>query len=143
MHTKYRSTNNYFYDQGIIKMKDIFYVITYYVFRILVISLPKKCINTIIYVLAHIGYFLGRKYNKIAKVNLDLAFENSITHEEKNRIIKKCYFNLLHLVKDSIINQTLSQEQLLGKISFHNEYIYINAMKQKKGGIFLTAHYGN
>ena len=124
-------------------MKDILYVIAYYVFRFIVISLPKKCINVIIYILAHIGYFLGRKYNKIAKVNLDLAFENRMEEEEKNRIIKKCYFNLLHLVKDSIINQTLTREELLKKVTFHNEEIYTKAISQKKGVVFLTAHYGN
>ena len=124
-------------------MKDLFYVVLYYTFKLLVTFLPKKSVHTIISSLAALGYFLGKKFNKIAAVNLDLAFQHKMTLLEKERIIKKCYFNLLYMIKDSIVNQTLTKEQLLRKVTFHNEEIYTNALKKKKGVIFLTAHYGN
>lgn len=99
--------------------------------------------DAIINFLAKIGYILGKKYNKIAKVNLDLAFENRMNEQKKEQIIRRCYKNLLQLIKDSIINQTISKEALLAKVTFHNEHFYYDAVQKRKGVIFLTAHYGN
>lgn len=124
-------------------MLDKFYVGVFVCFKFLVKHLPDTWLNTIINILAKIGWILGKKYNHIAKVNLDLAFENRMSEIEKESIIKKCYKNLLHLVRDSIINQTITQEQLLEKVTFHNEHFYEEAIQRKKGVIFLTAHYGN
>ncbi len=124
-------------------MLDLLYVSIFSFFKFLVIHLPKNFVNFIIEKLASLGYFLGKKFNKIARVNLDLAYENRMSEQEKESIIKKCYINLLHLVKDSILNQTLSKEEFLKKVTIHNEHYYEEAQSFKKGVIFLTAHYGN
>lgn len=124
-------------------MLDIFYLFSFWIFKVFVTKLPKPLLAMLISIFATIGYLIDKKHNKIAKVNLDLAFENRISEEQKKSIIKQCYKNLLYLLKEFIINQSISKEDLLKKISFHNENIYLNAIQQKKGIIFLTAHYGN
>jgi len=124
-------------------MLDKFYVCVFLCFKFLVKHLSDTWLNRIINVLAKIGWLLGKKYNKIARVNLDLAYETRMSDKEKEIIIQKCYKNLLHLVKDSIINQTITREQLLEKVTIHNEHFYTEAIQRKKGVIFLTAHYGN
>ncbi len=124
-------------------MLDILYVSAFSCFKFLVRHLPDTFLNKIINFLARIGWILGKKYNRIAKVNLDIAFENRMSALEKENIIKKCYKNLLHLIKDSIINQSITREQLLEKVTFHNAHFYEEAIQRKKGVIFLTAHYGN
>lgn len=124
-------------------MLDMLYVAVFSFFKFLVRYLPKSWLNAMINGLASIGYLFGKKHNKTARVNLDLAFEDRLSDEEKESIIKKCYKNLLHLVKDLIINQSISKEDFLKKVTVHNEHYYYEAEKHKKGIIFLTAHYGN
>ncbi|MCD8477121.1 MAG: hypothetical protein LRY68_03730 [Sulfurospirillum sp.] len=68
---------------------------------------------------------------------MDIAFENRMSALEKENIIKKCYKNLLHLIKDSIINQSITREQLLEKVTFHNAHFYEEAIQRKKGVIFF------
>lgn len=124
-------------------MLDAFYVSAFWLFKLFVTKLPKSLLKFLINIFAAIGYLVDKKHNKIAKVNLDLAFENRISEERKIEIIKQCYKNLLYLLKDFIENQTISKENLLQKVTFHNEQIYLDALKHKKGVIFQTAHYGN
>lgn len=103
---------------------------------------PKAIVKAIIELLSKFAYAIDFKYKKVAKVNLDLAFEDTMSEDEKTRIIKKCYKNMLYLLKEFIENQNISKENLLNKVTFHNEHIYQNAFKQNKKIIFLTAHYG-
>ena len=124
-------------------MLDFFYLSAFGLFKFFVTKLPKELLNFLINSFAAIGYWIDKKHNKIAKVNLDIAFENRLSEEQKTQIIKQCYKNLLYLLKDFIENQTISKEKLLQKVTFHNEQIYIDALNRKKGVIFQTAHYGN
>ncbi len=103
---------------------------------------PKAIVKAIIELLCKFAYIIDFKYKKIAKVNLDLAFEDKMSEDEKTRIIKKCYKNMLYILKEFIENQNISKENLLNKVTFYNEHIYQNAFKQNKKIIFLTAHYG-
>jgi len=66
-----------------------------------------------------------------------------MSEEEKRRITKKCYKNLLYNMRDFVENQDISQEALLSKVKIHNEHFYNEIKKEGKGIIFLTAHYGN
>jgi KDO2-lipid IV(A) lauroyltransferase len=88
-------------------------------------------------------YFLDKKHRNIAKVNLDLAYENTLTMKEKERIIKECYLNLGLSLVDFVKNQGISREELLSKIRLKNEHILKEALKEKKKIILITAHYGN
>lgn len=124
-------------------MLDAFYVSAFWLFKLFVTKLPKSLLRILIHTFATIGYLIDTKHNKIAKVNLDLAFEDRMSNEEKTQIIKKCYKNLLYLLKEFILNQTISKEDLLKKITFHNEHIYDDVIQKKQGVIFLTAHYGS
>jgi KDO2-lipid IV(A) lauroyltransferase len=124
-------------------MLDYFYLFSFKLFVFFVRILPKTVINKILDFLAWLAYALDKKHRKIAQVNLDLAYEQRLSQEEKTQIIKKCYLNLLHLLKDFIRNQNISKENLLKKVTIHNEHFYHQAKKENKGIIFLTAHYGN
>jgi len=122
---------------------DFFYLSAFGLFKLFVTKLPKSLLNFLINTFAAIGYLVDKKHNKIAKVNLDIAFENRLSEKQKIEIIKKGYKNLLHLLKEFILNQTISKEELLKKITFHNEHFYYDAIQKKQGVIFLTAHYGS
>jgi len=88
-------------------------------------------------------YLIDKKHRKIAKVNLDLAYEESLSKEEKEKIIKECYFNLTYSLVDFVKNQGISKEALLQKVTFENESILSDALHSGKKVILMTGHYGN
>lgn len=122
---------------------DSVYLSIFYVFRFFIKFTPKFIINPILNFLAFLIYSVDKKHRKIAKVNLDLAYEDRISEEEKTNITKKCYKNLIYTLADFIKNQGASKEEVLEKVSFENSEIIENAISENKRIILLTAHYGN
>jgi KDO2-lipid IV(A) lauroyltransferase len=88
-------------------------------------------------------YTIDKKHRKIAHVNLELAYGDRISNEQKEKIVKASYLNLLLLLADFIKNQGISKEELLEKVTFENETVLSNALKNDKKIILITAHYGN
>ncbi|DAB31923.1 MAG TPA: lipid A biosynthesis acyltransferase [Sulfurospirillum sp. UBA11407] len=119
------------------------YLIIFKTFSFLIQNLPNKFIKSILNLLAQTAFLVDKKHRKIAQVNLDLAYEDTLSQKEKEQITKKCYQNLLYLLRDFIQNQDISKEALLNKVTIHNEHFYKQAKAYDKGIIFLTAHYGN
>lgn len=124
-------------------MLDYIYIFAFKTFVLLVKYTPKFITNAILNAFTFIAYKLDSRHRKIARVNLDLAYEDKMSEEEKRKITKKCYKNLLYNMRDFVENQNISKEQLLGKIKIHNEHFYNDIKEENKGIIFLTAHYGN
>jgi KDO2-lipid IV(A) lauroyltransferase len=122
---------------------DNLYVKSFKIFVFLVNKTPKFLSNIILNFLAYLAYILDARHKKIAKVNLDLAYGNSMKEDDKIKIVKNCYKNLLFNMRDFVENQNISKEKLLSKVTFHNEYYYTNIKEEGKGVIFITAHYGN
>ena len=79
----------------------------------------------------------------IARVNLNLAFGDTLSKEEKERIIRRTYENLMVVALDTILNQGAGKERILSKVTFENEEILEKALQSGKPIIFVTAHYGN
>ncbi len=84
-----------------------------------------------------------RHRNHVARVNLDLAFGETLPQEEKERIIRRTYENLMVVALDTILNQGADKEMILSKVNFKNEAILQQAIRSGKPIIFVTAHYGN
>lgn len=124
-------------------MLDSFYLISFKIFSFFVKYTPKCITNKFLDFLAFIAYHFDARHRKIAQVNLTLTYEQSLSQEEKTRIIKHCYKNLLYNMRDFIKNQGISKEELLKKVTVHNEHFYKQAKAYNKGIIFQTAHYGN
>lgn len=124
-------------------MLDYTYLLIFKTFKILVKYIPTPITNAILNALAYLAYKIDSRHKKIAKVNLDLAYANNMSNEEKKQIIKKCYKNLLYNMRDFVKNQDVTKKELLSKIRIHNEHFYKDIKEEGKGIIFLTAHYGN
>ena len=122
---------------------DSIYLAIFYVFRFFIKFTPKFIINPILNFLAFLIYSVDKKHRKIAKVNLDLAYEDRISEEEKIDITKKCYKNLIYTLADFIKNQGATKEEILEKVSFENSEIIEKAISENKRIIIVTAHYGN
>lgn len=89
---------------------------------------------------------LASKFNKehihIAQVNLDLVYGDTMPQEQKEKIIYSSYKSLLFNMYEFIENQSISKEKLLAKASIENEQVILDALKNNRKIIFVTAHYG-
>ena len=124
-------------------MLDYLYLFCFKIFVIFVKFTPRFITDSILNFFAFIAYKTDARHKKIARVNLDLAYEDKMSDKEKKRITKKCYKNLLYNMRDFVENQGITKEKLLKKATIHNEHFYTDIKKEGKGVIFLTAHYGN
>lgn len=124
-------------------MINYIYIYSFSIFRFFIKNTPKVILDFLLNLLTSLVYFVDKKHRKIALVNLDLAFENKISIDKKNDIIKKCYKNLVFSLADFVKNQGASKNEILSKVTFRNEHILVNALNDKKKIILMTGHYGN
>ncbi|MCK5110273.1 MAG: lipid A biosynthesis acyltransferase [Arcobacteraceae bacterium] len=124
-------------------MIDFLVYIAYKIFEFKVKVLPKSLMKYGLITFAKLIYILDTKHKKIAMVNLNLAYENTKTLEEKKEIIKQSYQNLVFNLYEFVENQYLTLEQLEEKIKVENEYIIKDAIKSERKIILISAHYGN
>ena len=122
---------------------DSIYIGLFYIFRFITLYTPKFIMDFILKSGAIFFYTIDKKHRKIAQTNLDLAYENRISQEEKTKIIKGCYKVLVYTLADFFKNQGASKEEVLSKVKFHNEDIVLNAITNNRKIIIMTAHYGN
>ncbi|WP_281950404.1 lipid A biosynthesis lauroyl acyltransferase [Nitrosophilus kaiyonis] len=122
---------------------DRLYLILFKIFRFTVLNTPKPILFSILNFLAKTIYLFDISHRKIAKINLDFAFNDELSNEEKEKIVKKCYKNLIYNLADFAKNQGISKEDLRKKLEFKNEDILKDAIKNREKIILITAHYGN
>jgi KDO2-lipid IV(A) lauroyltransferase len=99
----------------------------------------KKCLKNI---LVFLFYEIDKKRKKIVFANLDLAYGNSLSKEEKEKIAKKVYENFVSNLFEFIELSKISKEELFKKIEFENLETVKNEL-QKGPVIFTGAHFGN
>jgi KDO2-lipid IV(A) lauroyltransferase len=117
--------------------------IIYKIFKYIVLLLPKTIVKFFLDLLSHFIYLIDIKHKKIAMANLDLVYNNTISKNEKVTIVKKSYKNLVYNLYEFIENQTLTLKGFENKIVVKNDNIILNAIKNKRKIILITAHYGN
>lgn len=128
-------------------MKSLRYLLEYAVylfFSLFVRYLSSQNVYRLGHFLGACGYLLARKRNHIAGINLDIAFGDAKTVQQKKQIIKKSFIQL-----------TVSGLQCLWLSHHAKKRIHelieppegLDVLKQclarKKGVFLLTAHYGN
>ncbi len=106
-------------------------------------AIPQPVHRTMIRLTARTAKALDRRHTHIARVNLDLAFGDTMSREEKERIIVRSYENLMIVALDTLFNQGASREAILSKVTFEHEEILHQALQSGKPILFVTAHYGN
>jgi len=124
-------------------VKDVFYLTFFYSFKFFIWIIPNSVMVYIAKGLAIFIYTADKKHRKIAHVNLDLAYGDTLSKSKKEKIIKASYLNLVLLLVDFIRNQGISKEDLLKKVTFENEAVLENALKDDQKIVLMTAHYGN
>lgn len=124
-------------------MLDYLLFLIYKFFKFIVLLLPKFLVKIFLDGLAGFIYLINIEHKRYAKINLDFVYGNSISEERKKEIIKKSYVNLIYNLYEFIENQTLDLEGFEDKITIENESVILDALKNKRKIILITAHYGN
>ncbi len=122
---------------------DKIYYSSFIAFQYLVKKTPLFLQTPILNLIANLAYLFDVRHKKIAFINLDFAFNNTLSKKRKKEIVKRCYKNLVYNLADFIKNQGISKEELLEKVEVKNEHFIKEAIKRKEKIIFITAHYGN
>ena len=122
---------------------DRIYLAGFYTLKFLIFIMPCSLQNMLAKFLAFAFMKLKKKRFHIVMTNLDLAFGETKTKEEKLEIAKKCYYNFAkYLGINFILNQNTTKQKILEKVVFKNEHFLLDAIKSGKPIIVTTAHFG-
>lgn len=124
-------------------MIDYIYLFLYKIFTFLVHLLPPSIMNRFLQIISNTVYTLSKKHHQIINTNLQLAFAEKLTQEERDKIGKDTFYNLLQTIIGFIRRDRFSKNEILQDIEFINQNIVTEAIKNNKKIIFITAHYGN
>lgn len=125
------------------KFKDFIYLMLYKFAKFIFTYTPKRLQKSSMDALAWLFYTFDKKHTKIVTTNLDLVFENQLTLEQKESMTLKIFRNFAYFGADFIRNQNLTREDILNKVTFKNEEIFLETLKLNRPIIITTAHYGN
>ena len=122
---------------------DRLYLAGFYTLKFLIFILPSSLQNLLAKFLAFAFMKLKKKRFHVVMTNLDLAFGETKTKEEKLEIAKKCYYNFAkYLGINFILNQNTTKQKILKQVVFKNEHFLLDAMKSSRPIIVTTAHFG-
>ena len=122
---------------------DRLYLAGFYTLKFLIFILPSSLQNMLAKFLAFAFMKLKKKRFHIVMTNLDLAFGETKTKEEKLEIAKKCYYNFAkYLGINFILNQNTTKQKILKQVVFKNEHFLLDVMKSGRPIIVTTAHFG-
>ena len=122
---------------------DRLYLAGFYTLKFLIFIMPCSLQNMLTKFLAFAFMKLKKKRFHIVMTNLDLAFGETKTKEEKLEIAKKCYYNFAkYLGINFILNQNTTKQKILEQVVFKNEHFLLDAMKSGRPIIVTTAHFG-
>ena len=122
---------------------DRLYLAGFYTLKFLIFILPSSLQKMLAKFLAFAFMKLKKKRFHIVMTNLDLAFGETKTKEEKLEIAKKCYYNFAkYLGINFILNQNTTKQKILEQVVFKNEHFLLDAIKSGRPIIVTTAHFG-
>ena len=122
---------------------DRIYLAGFYTLKFLIFLLPSSLQNMLAKFLAFAFMKLKKKRFHIVMTNLDLAFGETKTKEEKLEIAKKCYYNFAkYLGINFILNQNTTKQKILKQVVFKNEHFLLDAIRSGRPIIVTTAHFG-
>lgn len=122
---------------------DRLYLAGFYTLKFLIFIMPCSLQKMLAKFMAFAFMKLKKKRFHIVMTNLDLAFGETKTKEEKLEIAKKCYYNFAkYLGINFILNQNTTKQKILKQVVFKNEHFLLDAMKSGRPIIVTTAHFG-
>ena len=122
---------------------DRLYLAGFYTLKFLIFIMPSSLQNMLAKFLAFAFMKLKKKRFHVVMTNLNLAFGETKTKEEKLEIAKKCYYNFAkYLGINFILNQNTTKQKILKQVVFKNEHFLLDAIRSGRPIIVTTAHFG-
>ena len=122
---------------------DRLYLAGFYTLKFLIFIMPSSLQKMLAKFLAFAFMKLKKKRFHIVMTNLNLAFGETKSKEEKLEIAKKCYYNFAkYLGINFILNQNTTKQKILEQVVFKNEHFLLDAIKSGRPIIVTTAHFG-
>jgi len=109
----------------------------------ILMAMPKSFRRAFFSSLATLAYYIVPKYRKIAKQNLYFLFEEKLSEDEIDTIVrysfKNLLFNFLHIME----LRHMSLKELESKITVQNKEIVDAIHKEGRAVIYVTTHYSS
>ncbi|AQW81738.1 lipid A biosynthesis lauroyl acyltransferase [Campylobacter pinnipediorum] len=122
---------------------DKVYIFGFYFLKTLIAITPSFIHDIFMKFIAFAYMKTNKKRFKVVMTNLDLAFEDSLTYEQKLNIANKVYINFANFLGINFIkNQDSTKEKILNRVVFKNENFLTEAIKDKRSIIIQSAHCG-
>ncbi len=122
-------------------MRDFLYILLFRFFAFVVKITPTLLLSKLIKALAIFAYIVDKKHRRIAEVNLDFAYNKTLSEADKKEIIILAYENIL---KNAIsVASDMTPEEMLSKFEYVNIGVVKKLIDDGTKIIFITAHYGN
>jgi len=108
----------------------------------LINKLPYKVVRSITGAFSAIGYCFIIKQRRIAEKSIDIAFGNEKSPEEIKKITRACFDNVGRSMMQ-LIYFMAHPHMIDEKVSFEGKENLDNALKQGKGVVGVSAHFGS
>lgn len=93
--------------------------------------------------LGRLAYRLVGKHREIALANLDIAYGDTLSRSEKERIARGVFENLGQLIMEFMRLPWLTLDKLNGYVEATGFERLASALDRKKGVILIASHFGN
>lgn len=106
------------------------------------IRLPYSVVRVLMHGVLALGYVFIVKQKRIAMESLEIAFGKEKSEEERKRISLACFRNLGQGMIE-LIYFMAHPKYIKEKVRIEGQEFLDEALKQKKGAIVVSAHFGN
>jgi len=124
-------------------MVDYLYLGLYKFFGMLLKLLARGAIIKLMKALSWFAYTVSKKHQRIINTNLDIAFKNRLTKEEKKSYGIAAFMNLLDTTLGIIARDGMQKSEVIENVTFEGEEIVQKYQKAGRKIIFVTGHQGN
>ena len=103
--------------------------------------LPRSLRKGFFSFLAFLAYYISPRYRNVAFQNLDFAFNNTLSEEEKIKITKYSFKNLLLNFLHLMEVKYMTKEELRKKVTFINVEAVKKVQAEGRSIVYVTPHY--
>lgn len=124
-------------------MKNLLIYFLFKIFTFLVNILPKKLQRYLGIGFGKFAYSITKSRRKVAKKNLEIAFEDKLSDKEKSDLIKEVYKNIGFMLVEFILLKKIDKSNFKKFVNIEGYENLKKAFEKEKGIIIYGAHFGN
>lgn len=93
--------------------------------------------------LGKLAYRLSRRYRTVADRNLRMAYGESLSDNERDRLVEQVFIHFAKSLMEFLVGDGLTPNDLHRMVTLVGEEHLQWCLRQGKGTLIITAHYGN